>query len=79
MTRSGAQILGDQLERHRAEIAFGVPGESYLAVLDALHDAAISLVVSRHEAGAANMARPTASSRAGRGSASSPAGRARRT
>ena len=33
-----------------------MPGESYLAVLDALHDADLRLVVTRHEAGAANMA-----------------------
>ena len=41
---------------HGADLAFGVPGESYLAVLDALHDAPLRLVVTRHEAGAANMA-----------------------
>ncbi len=46
----------DQLEIHRADTAFCVPGESYLAVLDALHDSPIRLVVCRHEAGAANMA-----------------------
>ncbi|MEA2340002.1 MAG: acetolactate synthase large subunit, partial [Solirubrobacteraceae bacterium] len=39
MTRTGGQILVDQLVLHGAELAFGVPGESYLAVLDALHDA----------------------------------------
>jgi acetolactate synthase-1/2/3 large subunit len=38
-------------------MAFCVPGESYLEVLDALHDSpAIRLVNARHEAGAANMA-----------------------
>ena len=37
-------------------MAFGVPGESYLAVLDALHDAPIRFVSCRHEVGAANMA-----------------------
>ncbi len=56
MTRSGGQILVDQLVLHGADIAFGVPGESYLAVLDALHDAPLRLVVCRHEGGAANMA-----------------------
>jgi len=54
--RTGGQILVDQLVLHGAEIAFGVPGESYLAVLDALHDAPLRLVVCRHEGGAANMA-----------------------
>lgn len=55
--RTGAQVLVDQLVLHRADRAYCVPGESYLAVLDALHDQAqFSLVVARHEAGACNMA-----------------------
>ena len=56
MTRTGAQVLVDQLVVHGVETAFCIPGESYIAVLDALHDAPIRLVVARHEAGAANMA-----------------------
>jgi acetolactate synthase-1/2/3 large subunit len=56
MTRSGGQILVDQLVLHGSELCFGVPGESYLAVLDALHDAPLRLIVTRHEGGAANMA-----------------------
>jgi acetolactate synthase-1/2/3 large subunit len=56
LTRSGGQVLVDQLVLHGTELAFGVPGESYLAVLDALHDAPLRLVVARHEGGAANMA-----------------------
>jgi acetolactate synthase-1/2/3 large subunit len=56
MTRSGGQVLVDQLVLHGAELCFGVPGESYLAVLDALHDAPLRLIVARHEGGAANMA-----------------------
>ncbi|TML05416.1 MAG: thiamine pyrophosphate-binding protein [Actinobacteria bacterium] len=56
MTRSGARILVDQLLAHGVDTAFCVPGESYIAVLDALRDAPIRLVVARHEAGAANMA-----------------------
>src|SRR5262249_31130883 len=52
----GARILVDQLVVHGVDTAFCIPGESYLAVLDALHDAPIRLVVARHEAGAANMA-----------------------
>jgi acetolactate synthase-1/2/3 large subunit len=55
-TRSGGQILVDQLVLHGTELAFGVPGESYLPVLDALHDAPVRLIVTRHEGGAANMA-----------------------
>jgi len=56
--RSGGQVLVDQLVIHGAEMAFCVPGESYLEVLDALYDARdrITLVNARHEAGAANMA-----------------------
>ena len=56
MTRTGARILVDQLIVHGVDTAFCVPGESYIAVLDALRDAPIRLVVARHEAGAANMA-----------------------
>ncbi|MCW5750984.1 MAG: thiamine pyrophosphate-binding protein, partial [Alphaproteobacteria bacterium] len=56
--RTGGQILVDQLKIHGVDTAFGVPGESYLAVLDALHDArnVIRFVICRQEAGAANMA-----------------------
>jgi acetolactate synthase I/II/III large subunit len=56
VTRSGGQILVDQLGIHGADLAFCVPGESYLAVLDALYDSPLRLIVARHEAGAANMA-----------------------
>jgi acetolactate synthase I/II/III large subunit len=56
VTRTGARILVDQLVVHGVDHAFCIPGESYLAVLDALRDAPIRLVVARHEAGAANMA-----------------------
>ena len=54
--RSGGRVLVDQLELHGVDLAFGVPGESYLAVLDALHDSPIRFVICRHEGGAANMA-----------------------
>jgi len=56
VTRTGARILVDQLVAHGVDTAFCVPGESYIAVLDALRDAPLRLVVARHEAGAANMA-----------------------
>ena len=39
-----------------ADLAFCVPGESYLPVLDALYDSSIRLVTCRHEQGAANAA-----------------------
>jgi acetolactate synthase-1/2/3 large subunit len=54
--RTGGQVLVDQLELHGVRHAFCVPGESYLPVLDALHDADVRLVSCRHEAAAANMA-----------------------
>ena len=46
----GGQVLVDQLELHGVDLAFCVPGESYLAVLDALHDSPIRLISCRHEA-----------------------------
>jgi acetolactate synthase-1/2/3 large subunit len=56
--RTGGQILVECLRRQGVEAAFCVPGESYLPVLDALHDmqAEIRLVVCRQEGGAAIMA-----------------------
>ena len=54
--RSGGRILVDQLELNAADLAFCVPGESYLPVLDALYDSPIRLVTCRHEQGAANAA-----------------------
>ena len=56
--RSGGQILVDQLKIHGVDMAFCVPGESYLPVLDALYESreAIKLITCRHEGGAANMA-----------------------
>ncbi|WP_428528266.1 thiamine pyrophosphate-binding protein [Roseibium sp.] len=54
--KTGGQLLVDALERHGAERVFCVPGESYLAVLDALHDASIPVTVCRQEGGAAMMA-----------------------
>ncbi|MCT7664486.1 thiamine pyrophosphate-binding protein [Shinella kummerowiae] len=57
-TRSGGQVLVDALRVHGVERVFGVPGESYLAALDAFHDAeeAIEFVICRQEGGAAYMA-----------------------
>ena len=55
-TRTGGEILVDQLLVHGVRHAFCVPGESYLAVLDALHDRPIELTVCRQEGGAAMMA-----------------------
>ncbi|MBA3478691.1 MAG: thiamine pyrophosphate-binding protein [Lautropia sp.] len=56
--RSGGRLLIDQLLVHGVSHAFCVPGESYLPVLDALHDVRerLALTVCRQEGGAANMA-----------------------
>lgn len=53
--RTGGQILVDSLVAQGATLAFGVPGESYLAVLDALVDVqdVLRFVVCRNEGGAA--------------------------
>ncbi len=56
MTRTGGQLIVEALEANKVERIFCVPGESYLAVLDALHDSAIKTVVCRQEGGAAMMA-----------------------
>lgn len=55
-SRTGGQILIDQLVAQGVERLSCVPGESYLAALDALHDAPIDVVVCRQEGGAAMMA-----------------------
>ncbi|NVK33911.1 MAG: thiamine pyrophosphate-binding protein [Rhodobacteraceae bacterium] len=54
--KTGGQHLVDALELHGAKRVFCVPGESYLAVLDALHDATIPVTICRQEGGAAMMA-----------------------
>lgn len=55
-SRSGGQLLVDALQVHGVDTAFGVPGESYLDVLDALHDSNIRFIINRQEGGAAFMA-----------------------
>lgn len=59
--RNGGQLLVQSLIALGAHRAFGVPGESYLAVLDALHDTqgALDFVMCRNEGGAAFMAAAT--------------------
>ena len=54
--RSGGQILIDQLVVQGVERVYCVPGESYLAALDAMNNAPIEVTVCRQEAGAAIMA-----------------------
>jgi acetolactate synthase I/II/III large subunit len=55
--RHGGQILVDQLNIHGCDMAFCVPGESYLAALDGLHaHNRIRTITCRQEGGAAMMA-----------------------
>ena len=56
-TRTGGRILVDQLKIQGCDRIFTVPGESFLAVLDALHDTPeIDLVACRQEGGVTYMA-----------------------
>lgn len=56
-TRTGGQILVEQLKIQGCDRIFTVPGESFLAVLDALHDAPdIETIVCRQEGGVSYMA-----------------------
>ena len=54
--RTAAEVLVDQLIKNGVRHVFCVPGESYLAVLDAFHDREITVTVCRQEGGAAMMA-----------------------
>ena len=57
-TRHGGKILADALVAQGARMAFGVPGESYLPVLDGMYDVRdrFSFVICRQEGGASYMA-----------------------
>ncbi|RWA65827.1 thiamine pyrophosphate-binding protein [Mesorhizobium sp.] len=54
--KTGGQLIVEALEANGTDRIFCVPGESYLAVLDALHDSPIRTIVCRQEGGAAMMA-----------------------
>ena len=54
--RTAAEVLVDQLVVHGVQHVFCVPGESYLAVLDAFHDSPLNVTVCRQEGGACMMA-----------------------
>ena len=55
--RTGGQAIVDALVTNGVDTVFCVPGESFIAVLDALHDVPqVRVITCRHEAGAANMA-----------------------
>ena len=55
----GGDLLTKCLVAQGVKRIFCIPGESFLAALDGLHDADIDLVVARHEGGAAIMAEAT--------------------
>jgi len=56
--RHGGRILADALVGHGVQLAFGVPGESYLPVLDGFYDVRdqLKFVICRQEGGASYMA-----------------------
>jgi acetolactate synthase-1/2/3 large subunit len=54
--RTGGEILIDQLAIHGVRHMFCVPGESYIAALDAFYDKDIAVTICRQEGGAAIMA-----------------------
>jgi acetolactate synthase-1/2/3 large subunit len=56
VSRSAGHLIVDSLVAHGVKRAYVVPGESYLDVLDGLHNSAVETVVCRHEGGAAYMA-----------------------
>jgi acetolactate synthase-1/2/3 large subunit len=55
-SRTGAEILVDALLANGLARGFGVPGESYLAVLEAMRAKDFDFVICRQEGGAAMMA-----------------------
>jgi acetolactate synthase-1/2/3 large subunit len=54
--RTGGRAVVDALESAGIELVFTVPGESFLGLLDALHDSPIRTIATRHEGGASFMA-----------------------
>lgn len=56
-TMTAAEVIVEALKKEGIKHVFCVPGESYLPVLDALHDeSSIQVISTRHEGGAAFMA-----------------------
>lgn len=54
--RTGGQLIVEALTRAGVRHCFGVAGESFLGILDALYDSPIQIVSTRHEGGASFMA-----------------------
>ena len=57
MTRPGGHVVADQLVAQGVDTVFGVPGESFLTVLDGLWERRdrIRFVTARHEIGRAHV------------------------
>jgi len=53
---SGAKILMEALKKEKVDVMFGYPGGSVLPIFDALYEAPINFVLTRHEQGAAHAA-----------------------
>jgi acetolactate synthase-1/2/3 large subunit len=56
MKLTGAKILIESLKREGVEVIFGYPGGQVLPIFDALYDADIKFILTRHEQGAAHAA-----------------------
>ena len=56
LSRTGGQAVVQTLASAGVRFAFTVPGESFLGVLDALHDSPLRTIATRHEGGAGFMA-----------------------
>ena len=56
MTTTGAEILVESLLEHGVEHLFGLPGGAVLTLFDALYDAPLKTILTRHEQGAGHMA-----------------------
>lgn len=55
-SKTAARLLLECLVAQKAELVFGVPGESFLPLLDALHDSPLRFCNTRNETGASFMA-----------------------
>ncbi|MDP2913733.1 MAG: thiamine pyrophosphate-binding protein, partial [Candidatus Omnitrophota bacterium] len=56
MKMNGAKILIESLKREGVKVIFGYPGGQVLPIFDALYDADVKFILTRHEQGAAHAA-----------------------
>ena len=56
MKLTGAQIVVECLKKEGVEVIFGYPGGAIMPVYDALYDAPIRHILTRHEQGAVHAA-----------------------